>query len=509
MGRTLKKTVIATIVILGLWFIGQQIHPEQIQAAQDYTYTLRMADDNQWYYYKGDKIYTDYTGLAQNEYGWFYVKNGVLDWNYTGLAQNEYGWFYVKGGILDWSYTGLAQNEYGWFYVKDGMIDWNYTGLAYNEYGWFYVKGGMLDWSYTGLAQNEYGWFYVKGGMLDWSYTGLVYNENGWFYVKGGMIDWNYTGTAYNENGGFYIKGGMIDWSYTGVVKQSLYIYVVENGQVVRTTETQLNIKPVNKYYIYEYAYKTGDTSFINTEEQKKFYDGLSAYLDNAYMFSTQYEQEVAVHDYMILNSKYDNSYDIPDESYMAEGIIMNKTGVCDGYSNAFKLCMDILGIPCKIIRGVANGGGHSWNAVMLDDEWYMVDVTWDDPLPDKPGRVLYGYLNVTDEQLKYNHSYTSDISATGTKYYYLGSQDNCFTDTTEFYNYANDKLTEASDDDVSIISYVVRKDGVVDSDWLVEWMNECKVDYMVNGKYRCVDIDVSISNGYVGMIKWEFKKIY
>ena len=65
---------------------------------------------------------------------------------------------------------------------------------------------------------------------------------------------------------------------------------------------------------------------------------------------------------------------------------------------------MDILGIPCETITGTAGGIGHAWNAVMLDDEWYMVDVTWDDPVPDTPGQVLYGYFNITDEKMKQDH---------------------------------------------------------------------------------------------------------
>ena len=47
-----------------------------------------------------------------------------------------------------------------------------------------------------------------------------------------------------------------------------------------------------------------------------------------------------------------------------------------------------------------------------LDAEWYMVDVTWDDPVPDTPGQVLYGYFNITDEKMKQDHTYTSDITA-------------------------------------------------------------------------------------------------
>ncbi len=94
MKKLLKNTIAAVAVILGIGLglgIGQKNY---VQAAQD-TYSLSMAEDNKWYYYKNGVVDTGYTGLAYNDYGWFYVKDGTIDWGYTGLAYNDYGWFYV------------------------------------------------------------------------------------------------------------------------------------------------------------------------------------------------------------------------------------------------------------------------------------------------------------------------------------------------------------------------------------------------------------------------------
>ena len=127
-----------------------------------------------------------------------------------------------------------------------------------------------------------------------------------------------------------------------------------------------------------------------------------------------------------MLNCEYDyGNYlndTVPDASYGAEGVFVNRTAVCAGYTDAFQLCMDILGIPCIEVSGIADNGreigGHAWNAVQLEDEWYMVDVTWDDP--DWGERVYYNYFNVTDEYLRnHHHEYTCEISAKGTKYNY------------------------------------------------------------------------------------------
>lgn len=67
---------------------------------------------------------------------------------------------------------------------------------------------------------------------------------------------------------------------------------------------------------------------------------------------------------------------------------------VCAGYSRAFQvLCMNS-GIPCVLVSGVTydiNTGarnGHMWNYVRLENNWYGVDVTWNDPTGGKSGKV-------------------------------------------------------------------------------------------------------------------------
>ena len=56
---------------------------------------------------------------------------------------------------------------------------------------------------------------------------------------------------------------------------------------------------------------------------------------------------------------------------------------VCEGYAKALQLLCHKVGIPCVQVSGNANGGGHMWTAVKLDDDWYFCDPTWDDPNQD------------------------------------------------------------------------------------------------------------------------------
>lgn len=86
----------------------------------------------------------------------------------------------------------------------------------------------------------------------------------------------------------------------------------------------------------------------------------------------TDFEKVMAVHDYMVF--RYD--YDISDFDQTML-IILDKSGVCAAYAEAFLHVMNVIGIECSVVR--SNDMGHIWNIVKLDNEWYHIDVTWDD----------------------------------------------------------------------------------------------------------------------------------
>ena len=67
-------------------------------------------------------------------------------------------------------------------------------------------------------------------------------------------------------------------------------------------------------------------------------------------------------------------------------GSVGTKGPVCEGYSKAFKVLCDQLGIPCLLETGYAGTSGgmglHMWDLVeMPDGNWYGADITWDDPV--------------------------------------------------------------------------------------------------------------------------------
>lgn len=237
-----------------------------------------------------------------------------------------------------------------------------------------------------------------------------------------------------------------------------------ENLELGKTDEFGCRLKPRHTCYKYEYAYRTGDTSGLSSEEEIAFYEGLKGYLDYAYQFDTPYEQEKAIHDYMVLNCKYavdgyiDGKYS--RDSWDYDGVFVHGQAVCQGYSLAFKLCMDILGIRSRVIYGETTRGNHAWNAVQLDGEWYYVDVTWDDPIPDKEGKVVYHYFNVPQWWIEQEHEIKAPIEPIGTKY----SADEVLTLTVGSEKKELNRMLRSHFLDVSPVAlyrvYLVKEDG-------------------------------------------------
>lgn len=99
----------------------------------------------------------------------------------------------------------------------------------------------------------------------------------------------------------------------------------------------------------------------------------------------------LAIHDYIILNTKYAD-YDLPHYGqYYVWSAFLNKQIVCIGYAGTFyQMCRD-MGIPCRLIPSAEyNNVGHAYNLVKLDGKWYWVDSCWDDY---GGNRVSYNYF--------------------------------------------------------------------------------------------------------------------
>lgn len=77
------------------------------------------------------------------------------------------------------------------------------------------------------------------------------------------------------------------------------------------------------------------------------------------------------------MKEKADSSYQmskVAEQSYVAYGAYKQKKAVCQGLADLFyRICLD-RGIDCRIMHSKT----HAWNAVKIDDKWYMCDATGD-----------------------------------------------------------------------------------------------------------------------------------
>jgi hypothetical protein len=113
-----------------------------------------------------------------------------------------------------------------------------------------------------------------------------------------------------------------------------------------------------------------------------------------------------AIHDYIILNTGYDEpllELDISayqnHPSFTPYGVYYLNTAVCSGYARAFMQLTRLVGIPSIMVS--SQNMNHAWNIVYVENEWLFLDATWNDPIPDREGRVLYTYYLQSFDQFK------------------------------------------------------------------------------------------------------------
>lgn len=109
----------------------------------------------------------------------------------------------------------------------------------------------------------------------------------------------------------------------------------------------------------------------------------------------SEVEKALFVYDYMAALYEYDSDLIVYDAYRMMTG----ERGVCRAYSLAYAAVMRELGMECIMV--VSNEMVHAWNLVRVDGVWYHVDLTFDDPLNDRPGRTMHDYFLLSDEEIE------------------------------------------------------------------------------------------------------------
>lgn len=115
----------------------------------------------------------------------------------------------------------------------------------------------------------------------------------------------------------------------------------------------------------------------------------------------SDYDKVVYIHDYLVRNISFIGD---GEENLTVYGALCRGKAQCEGYAFTFKYLCTLAGIDCITVTG-SNGAEtlHAWNMVDLDDIWYNVDTTWDDPLlnnTDNSDFLRRYYLLVPDSDI-------------------------------------------------------------------------------------------------------------
>ena len=157
-----------------------------------------------------------------------------------------------------------------------------------------------------------------------------------------------------------------------------------------------------------EHIYSNNDIKLINAKVEE-----IEKEIWNSSMSNEDKIKEA--HNYIINNSKYDKDRSdnniVKYKSDTAYGSLLEGYSLCGGYTDAMELFLEDMGIKSYKI----SSENHVWNAVNLNNAWYHLDLTWDDPITTDGSDILeYNFFLITTSELSElegeQHNYDKNV---------------------------------------------------------------------------------------------------
>ena len=130
-------------------------------------------------------------------------------------------------------------------------------------------------------------------------------------------------------------------------------------------------------------------------------------------------EKARRIHNWLVSSVSYEESEENKNR-FEIYGALHDQRAVCEGYARSFKYLMEKVGVPCVLVSGTGTNSegkseSHACNYMQVNNEWYAVDVTWDDPVVvggGTPGtNTLYRYFLKGSEEFYKDHKEENIIS--------------------------------------------------------------------------------------------------
>jgi len=144
------------------------------------------------------------------------------------------------------------------------------------------------------------------------------------------------------------------------------------------------NRTTVSEGRLYLYVYAEYADAEVRKNTDRTVQAGKQLILSAANGLEDDTARALAIHDRLMEVAAYAYEADgkTPSNAPSAHnivGVLSGLGGVCDGYAKVYALLLREIGIDCIFVDGKAEGVNHAWNLLRIGEEWFWVDVTWND----------------------------------------------------------------------------------------------------------------------------------
>lgn len=187
-------------------------------------------------------------------------------------------------------------------------------------------------------------------------------------------------------------------------------LYVCLDNPFFTFTDSFYTSQPLNEQNSFFNRLQSGTLPFIFSDD--KYYDKMTAAYNkaaeiNANMpdYTDEYDKVKYLHDFIAMNVRYTDDMNDKDAD-TAYGALINGKARCEGYTNAFSILLNLIGIEnAKVFYfGEDTAPGHIWNLVKVNGSYYHVDTTNDsfNIIQDIPSNYTsYAYFLISTDDIK------------------------------------------------------------------------------------------------------------
>lgn len=274
---------------------------------------------------------------------------------------------------------------------------------------YYYAKYTVKD----EIIQGENNYFYTDNFAYLDNYTSLeIHNkkelyETIYYVVNSGIT---------NTQRYFNVEYTDFETDYNELFNDQTKLNVINN--FVHPYNSFSSIEVSLKGYLLEIKINYNE---LYSEEKKEKINNEVDNIINKYLKNSMSDREKieVIHDYIVNNTKYDKDFCTEEDQSKCEttsiyeadtayGVLFEHYGICSGYTDLMAIFLNRLGITNFRVTNDT----HTWNAVYLNNVWYHLDVTWDDPINDED-ILSHDYFLITtekDENLDQSHTFSKEI---------------------------------------------------------------------------------------------------